>query len=204
MPCRFNSSESPPPYPSPGNQTGVLISISEQELRATTASGSTVTPRIRLRWRSAQMTTGGGSTRPSLTSMSPQALSPTCSSSERGSPISPGAAVVRLCLYFLTTSTGVSRSQFSAAARHQSPNSGSCPSILQPPCLGLRMMMQPQTAGNPYNRPGTSTVVPLLQVVMLIDSSGFTQSFTTAYVLGNSVLRLVNRVVQAVPNPHNH
>ena len=45
-------------------------------------------------------------------------------------------------------------------------------------------------------------MVPLLQVVMLIDSSSFTQSFTTVYVLGNSVLRLVNRVVQAVPNPH--
>ena len=61
--------------------------------------------------------------------------------------------------------------------------------------------MRPQTAGNPYNRPGTSTVVPLLQVVVLIDSSGFAQSFATAYVSGNSVLRLVNGAVQAVPNP---
>ena len=42
---------------------------------------------------------------------------------------------------------------------------------------------------------------PLLQVVMLIDSSSFAQSFATAYILGNSVLRLANGAVQVVPNP---
>ena len=35
-----------------------------------------------------------------------------------------------------------------------------------------------------------------------IDNNGFAQSFTTAYVPTNSVLRLVNGVLQAVPDPH--
>jgi hypothetical protein len=51
---------------------------------------------------------------------------------------------------------------------------------------------------NPYNRGGTSTTVPLLQVVTLIDNNGFVQSFATAYVPVNLVLRLVNGALQAV------
>jgi hypothetical protein len=53
---------------------------------------------------------------------------------------------------------------------------------------------------NPYNRGGTSTTAPLLQVVTLIDNNGFAQSFATAYVPTNSVLRLVNGALQAVPD----
>jgi hypothetical protein len=34
---------------------------------------------------------------------------------------------------------------------------------------------------------------------MLIDNSGFAQSFATAYVPGGSVLRMVNGAIQAVP-----
>ena len=148
------------------------------------------------------MTTGGSSTRLSSTSISPRALSRMPSSSGRRSP--PLSREVVACSHPRSpiTSTGASHSQPSAVMRHQSPSLGSPQSTLQPPHLRLRTTMRPQHAGNPYNRPGTSTVVLLLQVVMLIDSSGFAQSFTTAYVSGNSVLRLVNGAVQAVPNPH--
>ena len=147
------------------------------------------------------MTTGGSSIRPSSTSISPRVSSQTPSSSGRRSPPLPREATACLHPRSLTALTGASHSQSLTALRHQSPNLGSPWSILQPPCLRLRTTMQPQHVGNPYNQPGTSTVVPLLQVVMLIDSNGFAQSFATAYISGNSVLRLVNGAVQAVPDP---
>ena len=68
--------------------------------------------------------------------------------------------------------------------------------------MGMHTSSQPTQMPNPYNRGGTSTTAPLLQVVMLIDNNGFPQSFATAYVPMNSVLRLVNGVLQAVPDPH--
>ena len=201
MPRRSKPVGPPPPYLSQDNRTGIVISISEREPGATTLSGSTATPRTRPQRRSAQMTTGGSSTRLSSTSISPRASSQTPSSSGRRSPPSRREAVVRSHPHSPTTSTGASRFQPLVVMRHQSPSSGLPQSTLRPPCLGLRTTMRPQSAGNPYNQPGTSTVVPLLQVVMLIDSSSFAQSFATAYVSGNSVLRLVNGAVQAVPNP---
>ena len=169
-----------------------------------TVSGSTVALQMQPQQRrtSAWMTTGGGSTRRSLTSMSPWASSQMPLNSKRMSLISLDLAVAHLHLHFLTILTEVSCSQLLAAARHQSPSLGSPQSTLQPPLLRLRMTMQPQTVGNPYNWPETSTVVPLLQVVMLIDSSGFMQSFATPYISGNSVLRLVNGAVQVVLDPH--
>ena len=151
MPCHFNPAGPPPPYPSQDSQTGILISISERELEATTVSSSTVAPRMRLQRRSAQMTTGGSSTRLSSTSISPRASSQTPSSSGRRSPpLLRGAAA---CLHprSPTVLTGVSHSQSSTAMRHQSPNLGSLRPTPQPPRLGLRMTMWPQTAGNPYN-----------------------------------------------------
>ena len=201
MPHHSNPTGPPPPYPSQDSWTGILISISEQEPGAMTVSGSTATPRTRLQQRSARMTTGGSSTRLSSTLISPQASSQMPSSSGRRSLPLSREMVARSHLHSLIVSTGVSHSLPSTAMRHQSPNLGPLRPTPQPPRLGLRMTMQPQTMGNPYNRPGTSTVVLLLQVVMLIDSSGFAQSFATAYISGNSVLRLVNGAVQAVPNP---
>ena len=199
---RHSNPTGPPPlYPNQDSWTGVLISISEQGPGVTTASGSTATPQIQPRRRSARMTTGGNSTRLSLISISPQASSMPSSSGRRSPPLPRGVAV-HLRPRSLTASTGAFRSPPMIAVRHQSPSSGLPQSTPRPPRLGLRTMMRPQDTGNPYNRPGTSTVVPLLQVVMLINSSGFAQSFTTAYVSGNSVLRLVNGAVQAVPNPH--
>ena len=49
--------------------------------------------------------------------------------------------------------------------------------------------------------PGTSTIASLQQVVMLINSSGFAQSFTIAYVPMNLVLRLVNDVITVYLRP---
>ena len=148
------------------------------------------------------MTTGGNSTRLSSTSISPRASSPMPSSSGRRSPPLPQEAAAHLGPRFPTVLTGASHSQPLMMARHQSPSLGLPQSTPWPPCLGLRTMLQPQAVGNPYNQPRTSTAVPLLQVVMLIDSSSFTQSFATAYVSGSSVLRLVNGAVQAVLDPH--
>ena len=202
MPRHSKPTGPPPPYPSQDNWTGIVISISEREPGATILSGSTATPRMRPRWRSAWMTTGGSSTRLSSTSISPRASSQTPSSSGRRSPPLSREAVAHSHPHSPMTSTGASCFQPSAVMRHQSPSSGLPQSTLRPPRLGLRTTMRPQDAGNPYNRPGTSTVVPLFQVVMLIDSSGFAQSFATAYVSGSSVLRLVNGAVQVVPNPH--
>ena len=198
---RSNPTGPPPPYSNPDSQTGVLISISEQEPGAMIASGSTATPRMRPRRRSVRMTTGGSFTRPSSTSTSPQASSMPFNSGRRSLPLLR-EVVVCLHPHSPTALIGVSHSQPLMMVRHQSPSSGLPQSTPQPPHLGLRTTMRPQTMGNPYNQPRTSTVAPLLQVVMLIDSSSFAQSFTTAYVSGNSVLRLVNRVVQVVLDPH--
>jgi hypothetical protein len=43
---------------------------------------------------------------------------------------------------------------------------------------------------------------PLLQVVTLIDSSGFVKSFATAYMAVDSVLRMTGGGIQAVPEYH--
>ena len=66
------------------------------------------------------------------------------------------------------------------------------------PHLGMRTNSCPQRLLNPYNHAATSTTVLLLQVVMLIDNNGFTQSFATAYIHARLILRMVNGTIQAV------
>ena len=45
----------------------------------------------------------------------------------------------------------------------------------------------------------TSTIVLLLQVIMLIDNNSFAQSFIIAYIHAQLMLRMVNETIQAVP-----
>jgi hypothetical protein len=59
--------------------------------------------------------------------------------------------------------------------------------------------MNTQHISNPHNQGGTSITQPLLQVVMLIDSNGCVQSFTTAHMHLTSMLRFGNGAIQAVP-----
>ena len=137
-----------------------------------TESGSTAVVQPQLRWRrtSVWMTTGTNYTRPSSTSMSPQALSVMRLPSVMTSPPSLGLTQAHLCLWYLTISTGASHSLLS---RHQTSSLDLPQSTLLPPHLGLRTTMWPQFTENPDNWPRTSTVVPLLQVLTLINSSSF-------------------------------
>jgi hypothetical protein len=82
----------------------------------------------------------------------------------------------------------------------QIPPSVSSQSTPQSPHLGMRTNSHSQQIANPYNWAMTSITVPLLQVVMLINKNGFTQSFMTAYVHAQSVLHLMDGTIQAIPN----
>ena len=66
--------------------------------------------------------------------------------------------------------------------------------------LGHWSQIQPQNLPNPHNQPRSSATTLLLQIVTLVDHAGFIQALGTAYVPVNSVLRLVNSALQAVPN----
>ena len=68
--------------------------------------------------------------------------------------------------------------------------------------LGQRSQVQPQNLPNLHNQPGSSATTPLLQIVTLVNHTGFVQALGTAYVPANSVLRLVNGALQAVLNPN--
>jgi hypothetical protein len=65
--------------------------------------------------------------------------------------------------------------------------------------LGQRSQIQPQNLPNPHNQPGTSAMVPLLQIVTLVNHAGFVQSLGTAYVPAQSVLHLVDGALRVVP-----
>ena len=65
--------------------------------------------------------------------------------------------------------------------------------------LGQRSQIRPQNLPNPHNCPKNSVTTPLLQVVTLINHLGFVQALGTAYVPAQSVLRLVDGAIQAVP-----
>ena len=65
--------------------------------------------------------------------------------------------------------------------------------------IGQRSQIQPQNLPNLHNHPRNLATTPLLQVVTLIDHSGFVQALGTTYVPAQSVLRLVDGAIQAVP-----
>ena len=65
--------------------------------------------------------------------------------------------------------------------------------------LGQRSQIRPQNLPNPHNHPRNLATTPLLQVVTLIDHSGFIQALGTAYVPAQSVLHLIDGAIQVVP-----
>ena len=100
----------------------------------------------------------------------------------------PGAEGTFLTYHSLRISTSPSLSRLPQPTYHMMLGiiwisvSASSQSTSQLPYLGMRTNLQPQWIANPYNQAITSTIVLLLQVMMLIDNNSFAQSFMIAYI----------------------
>ena len=206
MARRSNPSNPPPLYRSWETRTGVTISIAASPDGTTTTHGTM--PRVRPRQTCCtclRMTTGNTYIEPSSTSTHQEAMrlvsttppgsSRTLERSRTSSPhhsprTSASPPVSRIPLLTSQATPGII----------WIPPTVSSPSTPRSPHLGMRTNSRPQRLSNPYNRTATSTTVPLLQVVTLIDNNGFAQSFATAYIHTRSILRMVNGTIQAVPD----